>query len=114
MLAAQVAPVAHLARHDDDHTHGPDRSSPPHSDPSADHDHGKEHDHAPESSDIPANDHGQASAAHFGLALLQGPPAPFLPRPATTLAPPPAALRQGRRAGARRQPPSRGPPSQLL
>ncbi len=44
MLAAQVAPVAHLARHDDDHTHGPERSSPPHSDPSAGHDHGEAHD----------------------------------------------------------------------
>ncbi len=137
LVATQFAPAAHLSAHRDDHTHGADRmsaSAAPHGhdgqsghehqprrregrEPVADHDHGTGRpEHADDHDGMPASDHrsgsqhGQSSAAHFGLALIQAPPAPFLPLPPTTLASPPATILQGRCAGARRQPSARGPP----
>jgi len=99
VLAAQLVPVVHLATHRDDHAHGPefdaserghaDRGSPP-----------SRH----------SNDHGRASVAHFGVALLQGPPPPFLPPPSETFALPADVVVRSHRAAPRRQSPARGPP----
>jgi hypothetical protein len=132
LLAAQLAPLAHLATHRPDHTHGPepghDHEAAPRAAHSYDHDHDDaDHDHDGwfaddhgESSDhghdgtAPADptssEHGRASAAHFDLALLAGPPPPFLPPPAETLAPPPDAVARWHHAPALPQPPARGPP----
>lgn len=125
VLAAQVAPLAHLATHRNDHTHGPelpadhdddhDRDAD-HDEFDADHDH--DHDDATVDHDggTPApghpssHEHGQDSAAHLLLALLQGPPPPFLPPPAETLALPLDVVRRSRDTAARPHPPVRGPP----
>lgn len=122
VLAAQLAPLAHLATHRNDHTHGPEaapRTSHDHDD-DHDHDHGHDADHT----DSPEHDHdggappeptsrehGRTSAAHFDLALLDGPPPPFLPPPAETLAPAPDVIARWHHAPALPQPPARGPPS---
>jgi len=144
LLAGQFAPLAHLATHRNDHTHGPDvtseheaahRAGRAHdhddfdhqADDDADHghDHDDDHDHAVTRDDHddtdhdhgggtpqgPASpDHGRASAAHLDLALLDGPPPPFLPPPAETLAPPPDVYARWHHAPALPQPPARGPP----
>ncbi len=117
LLAAQCSPLVHLATHRSDHTHGPDTA------PDLDDDgHDDDHDHA-EPADLdhhdddktPAapqspTDHGRASSAHFGLALLEGPPTPFLPPPADTLAPPPDIALRRHHAPSQPLPPARGPP----
>ena len=133
LLAAQFAPLAHLATHRNDHTHGPDvtsdheaahRAGRAHDhDDDADHGHGHDdaatrddhgdadHDHGDGTPQRPASpEHGRASAAHFDLALLDGPPPPFLPPPAETLAPPPDVYARWHHAPALPQPPARGPP----
>jgi hypothetical protein len=108
LLGAVLSPVLHLSVHRDDHSHGlgSGRSH------AAAHRAGLPHEH----SDGPADDtgepdHGRGSSAHFGLALLQAPPAPGVPVPADALV---------RRADpSRRQPlppvlpqqPVRGPPA---
>lgn len=111
VLAAQFAPLAHLATHRNDHTHGPESApvdrSASHGSRAHDHD-DADHDH---DEDTPASpEHGRASAAHFDLALLDGPPPPFLPPPADTLAPPPDDVARWHHAPALPQPPARGPP----
>ena len=134
LLAAQLAPLAHLATHRPDHTHGPetghDHAAAPRAAHSHDHDHdhddanhddddwfaddhgeSPDHDHdgtAP--ADPTSSEHGRASAAHFDLALLDGPPPPFLPPPADTLALPPDTVARWHHAPALPQPPARGPP----
>jgi hypothetical protein len=125
LLAAQLAPLAHLATHRNDHTHGPetghDHAATPRAALSHDHDHddwfaddhGESSDHDHESSapaDPTSSEHGRASAAHFDLALLDGPPPAFLPPPAETLALPPDAVARWHHAPALPQPPARGPP----
>jgi hypothetical protein len=70
-------------------------------------DHGHDHDGA---SPPASPEHGRASAAHFDLALLGGPPPPFFPLPAEALAPPPDIVARWRHAPALPQPPARGPP----
>jgi hypothetical protein len=138
LLATQFAPVAHLATHRDDHTHGPtgDHGRPQRSAARTDavhdhpHDHDDHHHHegasaapehpaadaAPGHGDAPAvpagrePDHGQASAAHFCLALVQGPPPPYLPPPAEARARPADATLRARHAAPRPLPPARGPP----
>ena len=130
LLAAQLAPLAHLATHRNDHTHGPEagehttapRPALPHGHDDADHDHddwfGDDHGEASEHEhdgtapvDPTSPEHGRASAAHFDLALLDGPPPPFLPPPAETLALPPDVVARWHHAPALPQPPVRGPPS---
>lgn len=135
LLTAQWTPLVHLATHRNDHTHGPDATAGHDDDHDDDHDHeppvaadvalrDDDHDHdqgepaelehhddhrdpaAPPAS----NDHGRASSAHFGLALLEGPPPPFLPPPAVTLADPPAVILRWHHAPAQPLPPVRGPP----
>ena len=59
----------------------------------------------------PAHDHGRQSSSHFGLALLAGPPPPFLPPPFETQALPPDTVQRGHHAAALPHPPARGPPS---
>lgn len=109
LLAAQLAPVAHLATHRPDHTHGPETGHDHEAAPRAAHSHDHDHDGtAP--ADPASSEHGRASAAHFDLALLAGPPPPFLPPPAETLAPPPDAVARWHHAPALPQPPARGPP----
>lgn len=108
LLAAQLTPLLHLAAHRNDHSHGPEAA--------ADHDHGEPADLEHHNDDTtpaaphPSNDHGQASSAHFGLALLEAPPPPFLPPPADTLAVPPDVRLRRHHATAQPQPPVRGPP----
>ncbi len=68
------------------------------------------HDGAPTAPHRHSTEHGQSSAAHFGLALLQGPPPPFLPPPSSTLAALSVSAVRGHVGVARRQPPARGPP----
>ena len=129
LFAAQCSPLAHLATHRSDHTHGPE-TAPDHDDDSHDDDHDRDgsrdheapvavalaphedHDHdRGEPADPPAsNDHGRASSAHFGLALLEGPTPPFLPPPALTLAPPPDVALRWHHAPSQPLPPARGPP----
>lgn len=91
----------------DDHHHGDDTGVSEAHDDAADHHHGA----VPAAPHRPASEHGQSSAAHFGLALLQGPPAPFLPPPAETNTAPLDAVPKGRCAAPHPQPPARGPPS---
>ncbi len=147
LLATQLAPVAHIATHRDDHTHGPagDHEEPhrsaaptdqahgrqqPHGQPHDHDDHDDRHGHdgasathahpdadaAPGHGDAPAvpvghePDHGQASAAHFCLALVQGPPPPHLPPPAEARARPADSTLRARYAAPRPLPPARGPP----
>ena len=136
LLAVQLSPLAHLATHRNDHTHGPDaadaheaahRGGHAHEHDDADHetddadaDHGHDdavthddadHDHDDRTPPRPSSsDHGRASAAHFDLALLDGPPPPFLPPPAATLALPPDVHARWHHAPALPQPPARGPP----
>lgn len=106
LIGAVLTPVVHLSAHRDDHSHGVSRTH------AAAHRAGLPHEHpeTPAEDDAPA-DHGSGSSAHFGLALLQAPPAPAVPVPAETVA---------RRAGpSPRQPlppillpqPVRGPPA---
>lgn len=78
LLGHQLAPVAHLATHRPDHTHGPEFSAPEpdehdHDDNHGHHDdHDVDHDHdeqpAPHSHNEPLNDHGRESVSHFGDA----------------------------------------------
>lgn len=149
LLAAQLAPVAHLATHRADHTHGhrsevfdaaahetahlagllhehdgADEGGPPrgrtgsaaqraHPSPDfeeAGHDHGRR-DHR--SQESPAGDHGRESIAHFGVALLEGPPAPVVPPPAQSISPPPDARPCSFSVTSRPQLPPRGPPAPL-
>lgn len=133
LVAAQLAPLAHLARHRNDHTHGPEATShhaaavndhghehdDEHDDEHehdgwfTDDDHGEaaDHDHDGDAPAAPASpDHGRDSVAHFALALLEGPPPPYLPPPASTLAPPPDQVARSHHAPALPQPPARGPP----
>lgn len=138
VLAAQLAPAVHLATHRHDHSHGPELPSPfagapDDADHLDDHDDFDDHHHSsdvglseahddavdhdrgdvPASPHRPDSEHGQSSAAHFGLALLQGPPPPFLPPPAETNAAPLDAVLHGRCAAPHPQPPARGPPSRI-
>ena len=129
ILTAQLAPLAHLARHRNDHSHGPETAD--HHAAAADdhdHEHDDEHDHGgwfpdddhgeaadhDHDGDVPpapaSPDHGRDSVAHFALALLEGPPPPYLPPPASTLAPPPDVVARWHHAPALPQPPARGPP----
>ncbi|MCC6988473.1 MAG: hypothetical protein IT181_05710 [Acidobacteria bacterium] len=124
--ADDSAPHEHEHDEDADHDHGgwfamfgSHHGGNDHDDAAA-HDHdaasgraGADHDHegsAPAAPHRHSNEHGQSSAAHFGLALLQGPPPPFLPPPSSTLAAPLVAAPLGHVATPRRQPPARGPP----
>jgi hypothetical protein len=127
LLAAQLAPLAHLARHRNDHTHGPETADH-HAVAADDHEHEDEHDHGgwfadDDHGDVPdhdhdggvppppaAPDHGRDSMAHFALALVEGPPPPYLPPPASTLASPPDDVARSHHAPALPQPPARGPP----
>jgi hypothetical protein len=131
VVAAQIAPFAHLSTHRNDHTHGPELGAGGDAAHEAAHRAGQAHSHAPDDSGLtdeerawlagedtpPAShshgpvDHGRDSASHFGLALLQGPPPPLVPPPAETIAPPPADPLRGHDAPALAQPPARGPPA---
>ena len=133
VLAAQLAPVGHLATHRNDHTHGPEFEALGDAAHEAAHRAGRAHDHgdatgdaltpderawlagedapAEHSHDSPAHDHGRGSVAHFALALLQGPPPPIVPPPAETIAAPPDEALLGHDAPALPQPPARGPPA---
>lgn len=94
--------------HDHDHDdHGDDHDQDHDQDDDRDLDHG---DHDRDTPAAPAQ-HGEGSVAHFGLALIEGPPPPFLPPPAETLALPSAAPVRSHVAPALPQPPARGPPS---
>jgi len=113
LLAAQLAPLAHLARHRNDHTHGPetaDHHAAAVDDHEHEHEHADEHDHDGSAPPPASPDHGRDSVAHFALALVEGPPPPFLPPPADTLAPPPDDVARWHHAPALPQPPVRGPP----
>ena len=126
LAAAQLVPATHLATHRNDHTHGPTlpAAGPDarhHDDHAAAHRTGRAHDHgvpvavtphddqAPPAPAAP-DDHGRASSAHFDLALLEAPPAPFVPLPAGTLALPPDIVVRWHHAPAQPHPPVRGPP----
>lgn len=123
LVTAQLAPLAHLAHHRHDHTHGPETTAhhavpadahgdePDHDSWLAD-DHGDASDHDHDSSAPPPASpaHGRDSIAHFALALVEGPPPPYLPPPASTLAPPPDDVARWHHAPALPQPPARGPP----
>lgn len=145
VVAAQLAPVAHLATHRNDHTHGPALGTDGDAAHEAAHRAGLPHAHADEltpeerawldgaddsapvqdddaagaagegspahSHGTPSHDHGRGSVAHFGVALVEGPPPPLVPPPAETIAPPPDARARDHRAPARPQPPARGPPA---
>lgn len=90
---------------DDDHDHDADHQD-------ADH-HGAapvEHGPAGHHHDVPGGDHGQGSSAHFLLALVDGPPPPFLPPPSETLAPAPDTPCESWSPAPLPQPPARGPP----
>jgi len=91
-----------------DHDHDDDHQAAVH-DPAdhdeADHEHGDD----TEAPRVPL-EHGQQSPAHFGLAVLEGPPPPFLPPPPSTLAPSPDTPVHSHEAPALPQPPARGPP----
>jgi len=131
VLTAELAPVAHLATHRNDHTHGPELAVGP-DDEDADeltpaerawldggelppdwneaeeaaHDHGEPHSHG-----SPFDDHGHDSVAHFALATLPGPPPPIVPPPPEAVAPPPNHSPRRHDAPALLQPPVRGPPA---
>jgi len=130
------APDAHADDHDDDHGHDdtPDHDhdaggdhdhSPapvhPHDDhvgtPDADHvgDHDRaeadhHHDASPGGNGDPVEQHGEASAAHFGLALIGAPPAPLLAPPSSIDARPADVPLRGHTSAPLAQPPARGPP----
>jgi hypothetical protein len=124
--AAQLVPATHLATHRNDHTHGPafpaaGSGAAPDDDHAAAHRTGRAHDHgtpvavAPHDSHAPSapappDDHGRASSAHFDLALLEAPPAPFLPLPAGILARAPGVALHWSHAPPLAHPPVRGPP----
>jgi hypothetical protein len=59
----------------------------------------------------PAHDHGLGSAAHFGLALLDPPPPPFVARPAEAVQPLVAFQVPRVSLTPRPRPPVRGPPA---
>ncbi len=63
------------------------------------------------SRELPAGDHGRESISHFGLALIEGPPAPVVPPPAQSIAPPPDPRPRSSSGPSRPQPPARGPPA---
>lgn len=144
VVAAQLAPVAHLATHRNDHTHGPELGTLDDAAHEAAHRAGPVHDHADEltpeerawlngddaaaaqgdgpagttgngapahSHGSPLHDHGRGSVAHFGVALVEGPPPLLVPPPAETVAAPPDTPVRDYRAPARPQPPARGPPA---
>lgn len=133
LLAAQLAPLSHLASHRNDHTHGPELGTGTATTPTgheAAHRSGLAHQHdavptaaeAPDAhdedgappdqtpADAPAPDHGRGSSAHLGLALLEAPRALFLPPPAQLAALTPDAPLHDHAAPPRRQPRARGPP----
>lgn len=60
---------------------------------------------------VPASEHGRGNSAHFGLALIDGPPPLFLPAPPETLAPAPDVHPRAYRPAPLPQPPARGPPA---
>ena len=118
LLGVQLGPVAHLASHRDDHTHGPDSIARAHAGAHRD---GRAHDHhqADDRRDGPSppdparehdSGHGQWNSAHFGLALLEGPPPPSLPRPAERLVPVASAVMPPPLPPDDHAPPVRGPP----
>lgn len=130
VLTAELAPVAHLATHRNDHTHGPelavehdhedaaeltpaerawlDGGEPPPVSGEADEEHGRGE---PHSHGSPFDDHGHDSIAHFALATLPGPPPPIVPPPPEAVAPPPNHAPRRHDAPALLQPPVRGPPA---
>ena len=116
LLGVQVGPAAHLAAHRNDHTHGPEITARAHA---ASHRAGVQHDHgdaanppgSPGDDDGRAPGHGRWNSAHFGLALIDGPPAPTLPGPAERLAVLPETATPHPRPPSRPQPPVRGPPA---
>lgn len=134
VVAAQLAPVGHLATHRNDHTHGPELAGLANAAHEAAHRSGLAHSHGPESDELtaeelawlfpngapdapvdsgntPAHDHGRESVSHFGLALLQGPPPPLVPPPAEAVTPQPDIPLSGHVAPPLPQPPARGPPA---
>jgi hypothetical protein len=131
VVTAQLGPVAHLATHRNDHTHGPEFASAGNAAHEVAHRLGRPHDHADAGEDLTAeerawlagdeaptpdssgsrHDHGRESAAHFGLALLQGPPPPLVPPPSATIAPPPDTAPRRYARPTPLQPPTRGPPA---
>lgn len=118
LLAVQLGPAAHLAFHRDDHTHGAGISARAHA---GAHRAGLAHVHhradprraAPVTPD-PAREerpgHGQGNSAHFGLALLDAPPSPGVPRPAERLVVDAAPALRPPFPPDRQAPPVRGPP----
>lgn len=128
LLAAQLAPLSHLASHKNDHTHGPELGVTAAGHEAA-HRSGLAHQHdavpaaapAPAAhddaasdetpADAPAPDHGRGSSAHLGLALLEAPRALFLPPPASTEALAPDAPLHEHPDPPRRQTRARGPPA---
>ena len=108
LLGAVLTPVLHLSAHRDDHSHGLG-DHPRHA---AAHRAGLPHEH----SETPADDngppdHGRGSSAHFGVALLQAPPVPAVPRPAETIVPRAAAAARRPLPPLLPQQPVRGPPA---
>lgn len=59
----------------------------------------------------PTRDHGRESVAHFGVALLEGPPPPIVPPPAEAIAPSPDGRPPRHGRPLTHQPPVRGPPA---
>ena len=117
LLGVQLGPAVHLASHRDDHTHGLDSTARAHAGAHRD---GRAHAHhqaddrreGPASPDSSPEDpgHGQWNSAHFGLALLDGPPPPGLPPPADRLVPVASAVIQPPFPPDDHAPPVRGPP----
>jgi hypothetical protein len=135
VLAGQLAPIAHLATHRNDHTHGPEFAAFGTSTHEAAHRAGLAHTHvatggdeltaeerawlngddgpAPpaHSDDTPSHDHGRGSVSHFSVAVTEGPPPPLVPPPGEAMAQPPDTALDGHDAPALSHPPSRGPPA---
>jgi hypothetical protein len=128
LLAGVAGPVAHLATHGDDHSHGTaDRAHA--LDHDAAHRSGVPHDHpevgrAPgaaaeptERQDdypAPAREHGRATLAHLDAALIEGPPPAEPPAPGGTLTLVHDPALRPAAAPSLPQPPSRGPPASVL
>jgi hypothetical protein len=105
--AVQVAPVAHLATHRPDHTH--ESRSKAFEEAGHDDDRGEHRSH-----ESPHGNHGRESFAHFGVALLEGPPAPIVAPPAESIAAPPDARPRALSVTLRPLLPARGPPAPPL
>jgi hypothetical protein len=116
VLAVQLGPAAHLAAHRNDHTHGGSPAAAHEAAHRAGHPHvhrveePADADSAPPGSSDPGPDHGQGTSAHFGLALLDGPPPPDLPPPAEWLAARRTDDARQPLPPVRQTPPARGPP----